>query len=342
MKTNRLFGLLLAFSSLAFAQQKYVGWSTGYLAGWAQGAYPPSQVVWKAYTHMCHFSATPQSGGLVKLAMGLNAQMATDFNKTAHANNVKTILCIGGAGSGSAFKSASSSSNRPVFIKSMVDLMTLYGYDGLDVDWEEGTGGADYIALHQELRAALDKINPRPLLTAAVAGYYSKDLGKVAQYCDQLNNMSYWTKAASIAGNMNQLVNMGIPKTKLGVGIGLDYEEGGNPEVDCDPVAAKAKAEFAVNNGYGGIMIWEIEKDLKKFGETQPVHAAFAAYVNKTTTLIKESRLQVLAASTLAPNRYDARGTRFAEAISPAAGVYLVTGSGSAKMFTISRPVARY
>jgi hypothetical protein len=102
---------------------------------------------------------------------------------------------------------------------------------------------------------------------------------------DQMNNMSYWTRIinngqiseTAISNDMMGLVNKGVPKLKLGVGIGLDYEEG-NPEVDCDPKACAAKCRFAIKQGYGGVMVWAIEKDLKKYGATQPCHDSMLLY----------------------------------------------------------------
>ena len=145
---------------------------------------------------------------------------------------------------------------------------------------------AEYVALHKELRAELDKITPRRLLTAAIANWmFNRTTAEIHPYMDQLNNMSYWTRAvkngsvnvADIAKDMQGLVDKGIPKSKLGVGIGLDYEEH-RPEVDCDPQACAAKCRFAIDQGYGGVMIWAIEKDAKKSGGKQPCHDAILSF----------------------------------------------------------------
>ena len=100
-----------------------------------------------------------------------------------------------------------------------------------------------------------------------------------------MNNMSYWTRAVKsgavdstdIAKDMQGLVDKGVPKAKLGVGIGLDYEER-RAEVDCDPKACAAKCRFAIDKGYGGVMIWAIEKDAKKFAGKHPCHEAISAF----------------------------------------------------------------
>jgi chitinase len=266
--------------------QSQVGWSTGYLAGWARIS--PTTINWKAYTHLCIFSATPNNRGGCNLAMGWNENRVKAAITEAHSNHVKVLLCVGGAGTGRNFVSSTTNAAvRATFITNIVSLMQKYAFDGVDMDWEELQGkNAEYVALHKELRAALDKIAPRPLLTAAIANWmFNRTTAQIHPYMDQLNNMSCWTRIikngavdeADIAKDMQGLVGKGVPKEKLGVGIGLDYEEG-RPEVDCEPEACTAKCLFAITNGFGGVMLWAIDKDAKKFGSSQPCHEAVSRF----------------------------------------------------------------
>jgi chitinase len=267
-------------------QKEKVGWVTGYWTGWAR--ITPKEVVWKAYTHMCIFSATPGAGGACNLAMGWNDSRVKAAVAEGHKNHVKMILCVGGAGTGKNFVTATADATiRATFIKNIIALMKNYEFDGVDMDWEEIGGKQDqYVAVHKELRAELDKITPRPLLTVAIANWmFNKQMAAIHPYMDQMNNMSYWTKVvnngvvdeAAIAKDMQGLVDKGLPKAKLGVGIGLDYEEG-HAEVDCDPAACTAKCRFAIAKGYGGVMVWAFDKDLKKNSGKQPCHDALAAF----------------------------------------------------------------
>jgi chitinase len=280
-----LFVVLLLWSSTVFAQQK-VGWTTGYWAGWARIS--PKEIPWKTYTHLCIFSATPDGRGGCNLAMGWNDSRVKAAITEAHNNNVKVLLCVGGAGTGRNFVSSTAEAAvRATLITNIISLMRKYGFDGVDMDWEELQGkNAEYVALHKELRAELDKITPRPLLTAAIANWmFNRTTAQIHPSMDQLNNMSYWTRIikdgavdeAQIAKDMQGLVDKGVPKAKLGVGIGLDYEER-RPEVDCDPQACTAKCRFAIANGFGGVMIWAIDKDAKKFGGKHPCHDAVAPF----------------------------------------------------------------
>jgi hypothetical protein len=288
-KVGILLLAILGASTATWSQvaQGTVGWSTGYYAGWAQGNYAPSKIYWKAYTHMCHFSITPDGGsGAVKMDMGLSDQSCKNFVAEAKKNHVKTLICVGGAGTGKNFQAASANTDtRAAFIKNIIAFMLKYGYDGVDMDWEEIDGKeASYQALHKELRIELDKISPRPLLTVAMASYIANACGPIHSVFDQMNNMSYWTPANKLANDaFSPLINKGVPKLKMGVGIGFDYEEGNNPEIDCSPEAVKSKCDWTIANGYGGVMVWAIEKDLKKF-QSEPSHAMLFKYMPSLIT----------------------------------------------------------
>jgi GH18 family chitinase len=281
-KLNILALAVIAASTLASAQSdKKVGWSTGYYYSWAIGKYPPSKIQWKGYTHMCQFSVTPNGDGSVNVGgMGLNSQNFTDFVTEAHKNKVKAIICVGGAGTGGQFQSATANATvRAKFINGLLAFIKQYNYDGIDMDWEEiGGKETQYIALHKEMREAMDKLTPKPLFTVAMAGYISKACGPIYPYMDQMNNMCYWTKAANLTNDFKPLIDAGIPKSKMGVGIGWDYTEG-NPEVDCDPVSTKNKIMYAIDNQYGGVMVWGIEKDADRNGGKWPSTDTLIHYV---------------------------------------------------------------
>ncbi len=281
--------LLLPPTSVVLAEkvaEPKVGWVTAYWAGWARIS--PRDVPWKTYTHLCIFSATPDTRGGCKLAMGWNDRRVRAAVAEGHRNGVKVLLCVGGGGEGRNFVACTANAAvQAALIKNIIALMKQYSFDGIDMDWEELQGkNAEYVALHKELRAELDKIAPRPLLTAAIANWmFNRTTAQIHAYTDQLNNMSYWTRAVKsgavdstdIAKDMQGLVDKGVPKAKLGVGIGLDYEER-RAEVDCDPKACAAKCRFAIDKGYGGVMIWAIEKDAKKFAGKHPCHEAISAF----------------------------------------------------------------
>ncbi|NP_001073567.1 chitinase 4 precursor [Tribolium castaneum] len=117
--------------------------------------------------------------------------------------NLKTLVAIGGWNEGSVnySKMAASSSLRAVFIKSVVEFVKTWGFDGFDLDWEYPgqRGGAyndksNYVTLIKEMRKEFDKNGL--ILTAAVAAAsgsvdISYDVPALSKYLDIINVMAY-------------------------------------------------------------------------------------------------------------------------------------------------------
>ena len=205
-----------------------------------------------------------------------DANTGKSFVASCHANNCKAIKCLGGAGTGPTFTSQTNSGNLAGYVSGVVSAMQSQGYDGLDLDWEEGINDAQYLALSAAIRAALDKITPRPLFTVATADYFAGSTVPAAAYFDQINLMSYWTDVNGMAGELNSFTSKGVAKTKLGVGYGYDTDN----ETDVNnPNDVGAKCLYAINNGYGGVMVWEIDRACTKCDDTT------AYYVNKNAVV---------------------------------------------------------
>lgn len=258
-----IFALVLLCST-SFAQRKYVGWSTGYHTTW--GGQAVANTFWNAYTHVVYFDG---GTGMTSASEG------SSFVASCHANKCKAIKCLGGAGTGGSFSSQTSSGSLAGYISTVINAMKSQGYDGLDVDWEEGINNAQYLALCQGLRNAMNAITPKPLLTVATADYFAGSTIPAAAYFDQINLMSYWTDVNGMAGELNSFTSKGVAKSLLGVGYGYDTD--GETDVN-NPNDVGAKCLYAINNGYGGVMVWEIARACAKCNDTT------AYYVNKNAT----------------------------------------------------------
>jgi hypothetical protein len=273
----------------AFAQNKYVGWSTGYLPNYAN--YPITKINWKIYTHLAWFSINGDGNGNLS---GLGATQAKAFTSLAHQNNTKALICVGGGGAGGQFQSATSTSALPKFIANLVKFMQDNQFDGIDIDWEDGIIQSQYANLFKGLAAEFDKITPRPILTVATFMGLANNTAPVAQYIDQVNLMSYYATMTGgdvpIPQQMKAFTDKGVPKTKLGIGYGYDTdgevdgpnEMGNGP--DGNPKDIAAKCQYSIDQGFGGVMIWEIDR------APRACDSVTALFVNKNAVALAKPR----------------------------------------------------
>ena len=228
-------------------------WVSAYYAGWMQGwanngRLPAEKIDYSAFTHIVHFSVTPRTDGTVNYdGNSITLTNSQALIPLAHAAGKKVIISVGGWGSDAGFRGATSDANRTKFINNLISFMQTRGYDGIDIDWErlESSDAGQYVTFINELRAAINQLSPRPLLTAAVA-WHPTILAQVHTKFDQINIMTYdlagawpgwvtWHNSAiydggfkfpssggsvpSINGMVDSYVSSGIPLDKLGVGI---------------------------------------------------------------------------------------------------------------------------
>ena len=160
-------------------------------AGWAKMS--PKDVAWKSYTHLCIFRQRPMPTGDANLAMaGTPLASRRPSPKHIAIASKSFLLCLSGNGTGAILSFHRGCQHEGHIIQNIVDLLKEYGFDG--THW---TGKScreimpEYVALHKELRAQLDKITPRPLLAAAVANWmFNRTTAEIHPYMDQMNNMS--------------------------------------------------------------------------------------------------------------------------------------------------------
>lgn len=190
---------------------------------------------------------------------GHDASVEQFLVNKAHAAGIKAIAMLGGAGDGAGFDASTATpSLRATFIANILARLAAKNYDGVDVDWEENLGTpaqqAQVIALLTELRAAA-AAHPHfqpphaPILITWPAFWSNINYPtvtawhvQVASLVDQYNLMTYsmagawpgwvsWhhsplsgaqpTHPTAVDATVQEYVAAGVPRAKLGIGIGL-------------------------------------------------------------------------------------------------------------------------
>jgi chitinase len=232
----------------------------GYWAVWQATQYPLAHVAWADMTHAAIAFVEPRAPGATSSASpyatldssnavsNLGATGMSDFAAAARAGGAHPIISLGGAGAGDGFAAASNASHRAQFVSEVVAACAKWGYDGVDLDWEDQIVIADFQSLVTALRAAA----PAGFLITAPVGAVNNNAGidaptgamwaAVAGAVDQINVMTYtgsgnypgWVvwyldplmgagsdHPFDVASSLAAWAALGIPKSKLGVGIGF-------------------------------------------------------------------------------------------------------------------------
>ncbi|XP_017770877.1 PREDICTED: chitinase-3-like protein 2 isoform X2 [Nicrophorus vespilloides] len=129
--------------------------------------------------------------------------------------DLQVLISVGGAGDVNGFiKMVLNHANRKQFIKSVLDLMKEFKFDGVDLDWEfpgnNSTERMHFTQLLHEIREEIDRQEKhRFLLTVAVGAPIfiidtSYDVSYINRYVDFVNLMSYdyhfYTKVTPFTG----------------------------------------------------------------------------------------------------------------------------------------------
>ncbi|MBX9850644.1 MAG: T9SS type A sorting domain-containing protein [Cytophagaceae bacterium] len=277
-----LLSAALLFSILSQASFHIVG----YFTTWAGNV---NTIQYSKLTHINYAFILPTStGGLTTLS---NPSRLQSLCSLAHVNNVKVLIAVGGWNNGndSNFETvAANSTKRTTFVTNLLNFVSTYNLDGVDIDWEypdPGTSADNYALLMHELSDSLH--NRGKLLTAAVVNRGAQGAGvkdEVFGYVDFLNIMAYdagtpHSTYSEASQSMDYWLGRGLPASKAVLGVpfyGRDPYTAYSTLVSQDASAPykdnvgstyyngintiKNKTIMARNKGTG-VMIWDITMD---------------------------------------------------------------------------------
>ena len=246
-------------------------WVTAYLAAWNHlvgdadgdgtacgtwGNLSTDDIDWSAMTQLVYFALNVAPDGTLSTAIecwqNVNSDRITEIVAAAHAHDTPVLISFGGAGNHDAFASAIAPANRAMLVDIVVDVVTTWGFDGVDIDMEpiEPEDTADYATFVQLLHGALEGLSTplldRPLLFLVTGAEHAEMFSELAPLADQINLMTYdlsgpwpgwvpWHNTPLFRGDyafpsaggplpsIDAMVDTfaagGVPRDKIGIGV---------------------------------------------------------------------------------------------------------------------------
>jgi len=212
-----------------------------------------SNIPWSTLSSIYAFVATVNNNSTISYS-----QLTTYNNliSTAHSNNTRVYLTIGGQNSDSNFSPATSSAaNTTTLVNNIMTAVNNGGFDGVDIDWEfpTGTDESQFMSFMQQLSTALRAQNAFDGSPMGIDFFVSPlyqicgvNWGTIGQYVDygiiggygyaaNIGGASYngpvsdpgniqlicgtYDEQYSISGDSTELTTLGFPVSKLIVGV---------------------------------------------------------------------------------------------------------------------------
>src|SRR4030042_1672457 len=165
MRMNPVRYGLLILACLYYANIQ-AGTVVRYYAAWMRSELPAEEIPFNYLTHIVHAFAWPEPDGSLSTYDGFYYPQLIE---QAHNTGKKILVSLGGAEQSYGFSSmASESSARSAFIDHILEFCTVYGYDGVDIDWEfpeNSTDKNNLSLLVYNLRQKFINKNPELMIT---------------------------------------------------------------------------------------------------------------------------------------------------------------------------------
>jgi len=151
------------------------------------------------------------------------------------------------------------------FCDSVVEMRNTHNVDGIDLDIEDG-GTSAKLQTHL-LKSCRTKLGPDFLITytfpatAELVEPWHSTLLNGNKYLDYINIMAYdvYWSGYDVAADIEALQGLGIPKRKIVYGLMPGHHDASNEYTSLED--ARDAALFAKEEGLGGVMTWDINRD---------------------------------------------------------------------------------
>jgi len=283
----------------------------GYFPSWSGD---PESIQYRALTHVCYAFASPTADG--STAPVPDEDKLYRVMALAHAAGTKVFLSLGGGSVGAADSLVAISADpglTAAFAQRLVDLVSRYNLDGIDLDWEfpDADTEAGFASFVGAIAARLHAEGKGLSLAVSGGGFHGRFFpdGALAD-ADFLNIMAYddgygeppgknHSSYSFARGSLDYwILGRGVPRAKAVLGVpfyGRDLAtrraisyyriRKGHPSAAASDVAGgygyngfdtiRAKAVNLARYRAGGIMIWQLNQDAE--GEDSLLNAIFDA-----------------------------------------------------------------
>ena len=219
---------------------------------------PSANLPWRDLTQLILFNLATENGP------GLDASNIAEINVPAwvaavHAHpGIKAIIAIGGAGNNN-WGNACSDANRAQFVKNLVGFATSNGFDGIDLDIEDGPWTAQsppVAAMTNCIEAISNATHSAGLRLSAdvITNWEGPWYAPSQAYVDQFNLMTFGDNLATMKADVADTIDQGLPASKFVVGV--DVSEHPQPPGGCGQFSS-----YAAQAGLLGSFVWEAYAD---------------------------------------------------------------------------------
>ena len=222
--------------------------------GWIQRSLPAGTFNFAPWTVISDFGLWPTKTGGIAVGDMESLSYIPPAVAAAHKAGKKIIMAVGEQGLGSVFASAASPRYQATLITSITNYLAKYGFDGVDVDWEEDVpqNEASYVSLIRNLRATFNREFPRPVFLSADVDVGQTPPNIAAQIAPYVNTINMETFQNNGVSSAVAYTRAGISASKLlmGIGVAPGY-------YDTSEARVATKVRYVEGHGLAGTLLWQ-------------------------------------------------------------------------------------